>query len=322
MMRMNQLFLATALFAAVPAVAQTPGFHVANKFAIGGTGNWDYLTLDAANHRVFIARTDRVMVIDINTGKVLGEVSGFKGAHGVALSPTNNRGFATSGEDSSVVMFDLTTYKVLGRIHAADDADAILYDAGTKRVFSLNGDANSATVIDAIAGKGIGTIALGGKPESGISVGNGKIFVNISDQNEVVEIDAATLKITRRWSIAPCGTSTGMAIDLAHSRLFSVCRSKHLGVSNITTGKLVTTVPIGGGVDGAAFDPATQLVFASNGDGTLTVIHEDTPDKYTVLETVLTGVRAKTMALDPATHRIYLGATPAAFVLMVMEKKQ
>jgi YVTN family beta-propeller protein len=303
------------------APAQAPGYHIVNSFALGGEGSWDYLAFDAAGHRVFIARQNRVMVVDPVSGKLLGEIPGLVSAHGIAFANAEGRGFATSGRDSSVVMFDLKTLQVLGRIPAAVDADAILYDPATKHIFTMNGDAGSSSVIDPATGKNIGTIALGGKPEFGVSAGNGKLYANISDKGEVVEIDAAAMKVTRRWPVAPCGSSTGLAIDLPHNRLFSVCRSKHLAVSDIAAGKLVTTLPIGSGVDAAAFDPATQLIFASNGDGTLTVVHEDTPDKYTVAETVPTGSRAKTMALDLATHKVYLGASLSTFTLLVLDRK-
>ena len=303
------------------APAQAPGYHIVDSFSLGGEGSWDYLAFDTAGHRVFIARQNRVMVVDPVSGKLLGEIPGLVSAHGIAFANAEGRGFATSGRDSSVVMFDLKTLQVLGRITAAVDADAILYDPATKHIFTMNGDAGSSSVIDPATGKNIGSIPLGGKPEFGVSAGNGKLYANITDKGEVVEIDAAAMKVTRRWPVAPCGSSTGLAIDLPHDRLFSVCRSRHLAVSDIAAGKLVTTLPIGSGVDAAAFDPATQLIFASNGDGTLTVMHEDTPDKYTVVETVPTGPRAKTMALDPATHRVFLGAQPGTFTMLVLEKK-
>jgi YVTN family beta-propeller protein len=320
--RLLLLPLALALLTIASTSAQAPGYHVVNTYALGGEGSWDYLSLDPQGHRLFIARQTRVTVVDPATGKVLGEIPGIKGAHGVALSEADNRGFATSGNDATVVMFDLKTLQVLGRIPAADDADAILFDPASKRIFTLNGDAHSSSVIDPATGKNIGTIKLGGKPEFGVSAGNGKIYANITDTAEVVEIDATAMSVTRRWPVAPCGNSTGLAIDVTHNRLFSVCRSKHLAVSDIQAGKLVTTVPIGGAVDAAGFDPATQLVFASNGDGTLTVVHEETPDTYSVVETVPTGPSAKTMALDPATHRVYLGTRAAgSFQVLVLDRK-
>jgi YVTN family beta-propeller protein len=314
---MRWLLLASGvvtLISPMSTLAQAPGYHVASTYALGGDGSWDYLALDMQGHRLFIARQNRQMVVDPATGQLLGEVPGIKGAHGVAFAYASGRGFATSGNDSSVVMFDLKTLQVLARIPAAVDADAILFDPASKHVFTMNGDANSSSVIDPVSGTNIGTIPLGGKPEFGVSAGNGKLYANITDKGEVVEIDAAAMQVTRRWSVAPCASSTGLSIDVAHHRLFSVCRNSYLAVSDIMAGKLVTTVRIGSGVDASAFDPASQLVFASNGDGTMTVVHEDTPDRYTVVETVPTGPGAKTMALDLATHRAYLGA--AAFGAM------
>jgi YVTN family beta-propeller protein len=307
MRRVTLLIASIACLPVAAAQAQAPGYHPVSTFALGGDGSWDYLSFDTQGHRLFIARQNRVMAVDPVAGTLLGEVPEIMGAHGVAFAYAAGRGFATSGNDSSVVMFDLKTLRVLGRIPAAIDADAILFDPASKHVFTMNGDANSSSVIDPVTGTKIGTIPLGGKPEFGVSAGDGKVYANITDKGEVVEIDAAAMKVIRRWPVAPCASSTGLSIDVAHHRLFSVCRNSYLAVSDIVAGRLVTTVRIGSGVDASAFDPATQLVFASNGDGTMSVVHEDTPDKYTVVETVPTGAGAKTMALDPATHRVYLG---------------
>ncbi|HEY2375851.1 MAG TPA: hypothetical protein VGH98_07730 [Gemmatimonadaceae bacterium] len=202
--------------------------------------------------------------------------------------------------------FDLKTLKVLGRTTAADDADAIAYDPISKRVYTFNGDANSSSVIDPASGQRVGTITLGGKPEYGVSAGDGKVYANIEDKAEVVEIDAATQKVARRWSLAPCQSPTGLAIDRAHHLLFSGCRSKHLAISDMDKGKLITTLPIGAGVDATAFDLGTENAFASNGDGTLTVVHEDSPDRFRVVQTVTTMPGARTMALDPRSHRLFL----------------
>jgi YVTN family beta-propeller protein len=316
------LALALVILTAAALSAQAPGYHVVDTFALGGSGSWDYLAFDGTGRRVFIARSNRMMVMDAVTGKLLGEIPGLKGAHGVAFSYADNRGFATEGSGATVAMFDLNTLAVQGRIPAAADADAVLYDPASKRIFTLNGDANSSTVIDPATGKALGTIALGGKPEFGVSAGNGKIYANITNTGEVVEIDAAAMKVLRRWPVAPCGSSTGMSIDVMHNRLFSTCRSKHLAVSDIAAGKLVTTVPVGSGTDASAFDPGTQLIFSSNGDGTLTVVHEDSPDKYTVVETVQTGPGAKTMTIDPVTHKLYIAASgPDTFKVLVFDRK-
>ena len=322
MMSNRFLSLAVAVLLVATLAAQAPGYHVVNTYPLGGSGSWDYLAFDGTGQRVFIARSNRMMVVDAATGKLLGEIPGLKGAHGVAFSQADNRGFATEGSGATVAMFDLKTLAVQGRIPAAEDADAILFDPASKRIFTLNGDANSSTVIDPASGKALATIPLGGKPEFGVSAGNGKIYANITNTAEVVEIDAAAMKVLRRWSVAPCGSSTGMSIDVAHNRLFSTCRSKHLAVSDITAGKLVTTVPIGPGTDASAFDPGTQLVFSSNGDGTLSVVHEDSPDKYTVVETVQTGPGAKTMTIDPATHKLYFAVSgPDTFKVLVFDRK-
>jgi DNA-binding beta-propeller fold protein YncE len=305
--------LVAALFlVASPILAQHPHptssateYHIVKRILLGGAGSWDYLSLDTATNRLFIARTDRMTVVDATTGKMLGEIPGLDHGHGVAFAYSTGHGFVTSGEDSTVTMIDLATLKVLGKTTAALDDDAVLYDPATKRVFTLNGDAGSATAIDATSGKRIGTFSLGGKPEFGVTAENGKLYANIADKAEVVEIDARQLKVTRRWSIAPCTEPSGLAIDRAHARIFSGCRSKVMAISDVKAGKLIATVPIGAGVDANAFDPGTQDAFSSNGDGTLTVVHEDTPDRFHVAQTVTTMSGARTMALNPRTHRIY-----------------
>ncbi len=311
-MRTPRLLVAGAAIACLTAAAVGPGYHLIEWFALGGSGSWDYLAFDTAGHRVFIARQDRIMVVNPANGHSLGEVSGINGAHGVAFADAAGHGFATSGHDSSVVMFDLKSLKVVGRTHAAEDADGILFDPASNRVFTMNGDAHSSSVLDPVTGRNIGTVALGGKPEFGVTAGDGKLYVNISDQGEVAEVDATRMIVTRRWSVAPCASSTGLSIDVEHHRLFSVCRNKYLAISDYDAGKLVATEPIGGGVDASVFDPATQLIFASNGDGSMTIVHEDSPDAYSVVETVPTGDGAKTMTLDPGTHRVYLGTAQFA----------
>src|SRR5437667_11067501 len=246
------------------------------------------------------------MVVDERDGKLLGEISGIHGAHGIALVDAAHHGFATSGNDSSVVMFDPATFQVLSRIPRAEDAEAIAYDPVSNRVFTFNGDAHSSTVIDPGPGRLVTNIPLGGKPESGAFAGDGKVYVNIVDNGEVVEIDARALTVTRRWSTAPCQQPVAMAIDTKHHRLFSGCRSGVLAVSDYEAGRVVATAPIGQGVDGAAFDPATGDVFAANADGTLTVIHEDSPDQFHVVENLQTALGGRNMGLDPRTHRDYV----------------
>lgn len=305
--RRRGLVILLLLASAPTLLAQSsPVYHITHTYTLGGDGGWDYIIPDPPNHRLFIGRQNRVMVVDENDGKLLGEITGINGAHGVALVDHTGHGFATSGNDASVVMFDLKTFKVLGRIPAAEDADAIIYDPASDRVFTFNGDAHSSTVIDPGAGKLITNIQLGGKPEYGASAGNGKIYANIVDNGEVVEIDTKKLSVTRRWSTAPAKQPVAMAIDLKHHRLFSGCRSGVMAISDYDSGKVVATAPIGAGVDGAGFDPETGNAFASNYEGTLTVIHQDSPDKYHVVENVQTAPGGRNMGLDPLTHRIFV----------------
>ncbi len=294
------------MFGAVGSLSAQAHYQITHTFVLGGDGRWDYVIPDPPHHRVFIARQNRVMVVDAQDGKLLGEIADIHGAHGVALAETSHHGFATSGNDSSVVMFDPTTFKILGHIPAAEDADAIVYDPGSNRVFTFNGDAHSSTVVDPGPGRLVTNIPLGGKPESGVAAGNGKLYVNIVDNGEVVEIDGKSLAVTRRWPTTPCAQPVAMAIDTTHHRLFSGCRSGVMAVSDYQAGKVVATAPIGAGVDGTAFDPAAGDVFTSNVDGTLTVIHEDGPDQYHVVQNVQTAPGGRNMGLDPTTHRVYV----------------
>src|SRR5690348_13184921 len=286
------------LLATLASLAAQSAYRVTHRFALGGDGSWDYVVPDPPHHRVFIARQNRVMVVDEDSGKLLGEVTGIQGAHGTAVAQASGHGFATSGNDQSVAMFDLKTFKVLGRIPAAEDADAIFYDSPSSRVFTLNGDAHSSTVIDPRAGTLITNIPLGGKPENGVSAGDGKLYANLTDTSEVVEIDTKAATVSRRWSTAPCKQPVPMAIDTAHHRLFSGCRSGVMAVSDYQAGKVVATVPIGTGVDGAGFDPVSGDAFASNADGTLTVIHQDSGsqgDQYHVIQTIETPQGSRNM---------------------------
>jgi hypothetical protein len=336
---MRHIVLALILAAATPLLAQSSSsYRITHTYTLGGDGGWDYIVPDPANHRLFIGRQNRVMVVDEDNGTLLGEVTGIQGAHGTAIVESTGHGFATSGNDQSVVMFDLKTLQGLARIPAAEDADAIIYDGASNRVFTFNGDAHSSTVIDPRAGTVIATIPLGGKPEYGASTGDGKVCANLTDTNEVVEIDAKAATVLRRWSTAPCERPVAMAIDTAHHRLFSGCRSGVMAVSDYQAGKVVATAPIGAGVDGAGFDPASGDAFASAADGTLTVVHQDDPDRYHVAETLQTAPGSRNMGLDPVNHRIFVvsaqfgplpeGAPanrrgpvlPGTFTLMVIER--
>jgi DNA-binding beta-propeller fold protein YncE len=337
---MRTIALVLTLAAAAPLLAQSSSaYRITHTYPLGGDGGWDYIVPDPPNHRLFIGRQNRLMVVDENNGTLLGEVTGIQGAHGTALADATGHGFATSGNDQSVVMFDLKTFKVLGRIPAAEDADAIIYDSASNRVFTFNGDAHSSTVIDPKAGTPVTNIPLGGKPEYGASAGDGKVYANLTDTSEVVEIDARTATVTRRWPTAPCKQPVAMAVDTARHRLFSGCRSGVMAVSDYQAGKVVATAPIGAGVDGAGFDAASGDAFAANADGTLTVIHQDDADHYRVTGNVQTAPAARNMGLDPVNHRVFIvsakfgpppaGATgnrargavlPGSFSLMVIER--
>ena len=332
---MRNILLVPLLIAIAPLLAQSATYRVTHTYTLGGDGGWDYIVPDPPSHRLFIARQNRVMVVDEDTGALLGEVTGIQGAHGTAVVASTGHGFATSGADQSVLMFDLKTFKVLGRIPAAEDADAIIYDGISNRVFTFNGDAHSSTVIDPREGTLVTNIPLGGKPEYGVSAGDGKVYANLTDTSEVVEIDAKTATVSRRWPTAPCRQPVAMAIDAGHHRLFSGCRSGVLAVSDYQAGKVVATAPIGAGVDGTVFDAASGEVLASNADGTLTVIHQDAPDQYHVVENLATPQFARNMGLDPTNHRVFIvsakfgpapaggrgrgSVLPGSFTLMVIE---
>lgn len=282
------------------------GYHQLKKYKLGGEGGWDYLLAESAAHRVFISRGTHVMVVDMETGAVAGDIADTQGVHGIALAPDLNRGFTSNGKSGNVTIFDLKTLKTIGQVKAGENPDAILYDPATKRVFAFNGRSHDATAIDAATGEAAGTIPLGGKPEFGVADGKGRVYVNIEDKNEIVEIDSQKLTVLNHWPLAPGEEPSGLAMDVKNRRLFSTCGNQKLAVVNADTGKVVTTLAIGKGVDAGAFDPETGFVFTSNGEGTLTVVHQDSPDAYSVVENVTTQRGARTMALDPKTHNVYL----------------
>jgi len=246
------------------------------------------------------------MVVDPDSGKTLDEIPETPGIHGVALAPDLGRGFTSNGRESMVTIFDLKTLKPIQKVKTGDTPDAIAYDPKSRRVFTFNARGHSASAIDAATGTLVGEVPLGGKPEFAVSDGKGHIYANIEDKNEMAVIDPDKLTVTARWPLAPCEEPSGLAFDQEHHRLFAGCSNKMMTIVNADTGHVVTTIPIGQGVDANAFDPGTQLAFSSNGEGTLTVVHEDAPDKYLVLGNVETARGARTMALDPKTHTIYL----------------
>jgi len=287
--------------------ANPSGYHLLKKIVIGGTGGWDYLSLDVQSRLLYVSHGTAFEVVNVDTGEKLDPITNLKGVHGAALAADRGRGYISNGGGNSVTVFDLKTRKVIEEVSVApaQNPDAILYDAFSGRVFTFNGRTANGTAIDAATDKVVGTVDLGGKPEFAQTDGKGMIFVNNEDKSEVVAFDAKTLEVKKRWSIAPGEGPSGLAIDLKNKRLFSVC-DKIMAVSDYENGKLVTTIPIGNGPDAVRYDPATGLVFSSNGDGTLTVVKQESADKYTVLDTVKTAPRARTMELDPKTHNVFL----------------
>jgi len=299
------------LFLTTTGVGQTSreGYRIVDKIKIGGEGGWDYLIADAAAHRLYVSHGTRVHVIDTESKSVVGEIPNTNGVHGIALVPELGHGYTSNGRDSSVTLFDLKTLKTLATIKLdARNPDAILYDSFSRRVFTFNGGSANTTAIDAESNSIVGTLVLDGKPEFAVADGRGKVFVNLEDKSSIVAFESKTLKIVARWSLAPGEEPSGLAIDREHNRLFSVCGNKMMIVLDATSGKVVASLPIGGGVDAAAYDPTTHLAFASNGEGTLTVVREETPDKFSVAENVATQRGSRTMALDDQTHQVYLSA--------------
>jgi DNA-binding beta-propeller fold protein YncE len=281
-------------------------YHVARKIPIGGEGSWDYLTYDAVRHRLFLSHATQVEVVDEASGMVIGRIPETLGVHGIALAQDLGRGFVSDGRDSAVTIFDLRTLEVTGRVHVPGrNPDAILYDSTSRRVLTLNGGSADATVLDAATGRVVGALALGGKPEFAVADGHGGVFVNIEDRSEIVRLDAATLVVRARWRLAGCEDPTGLALDRGHQRLFSTCGNGRMAVVDAGTGHLIALLPIGRGVDGCAFDSTTRQAFASNGEGTITVVQEESPDSFRVLGNVATQRGARTITLDPLTHRLY-----------------
>ena len=336
------LFCGLAVSAvAVPGfVGPASSYHLVKKTVLGGDGGWDYLSCDSAARRIYISRSTHVMVIDADSYAVVGDIPNTPGVHGIAVVPDLNKGFTSNGRDNSVTIFDLKTLKEGDRVAVGKNPDAIMYEPASKRIFTFNGAGQDTTALDASTGKVAGTIALGGKPEFAVADDKGHVYVNIEDKSEIVQLDPIKLAVNARWSLAPGEEPSGLAIDRKTHRLFSVCSNKLMVVLNAENGHVVTTLPIGSGTDAAAFDPETGYAFSSNGEGTVTVVHEDSPDKYSVVENVVTQRGARTMTLDPKTHRLFsvtaeFGPTPAptaerprprppmvpgTFTLLVLEK--
>ncbi len=286
-----------------------PAPAVAERFAPGGDNGWDYLSYEAASNRLFISRADHVQVMDGASGKAVGEIPGTDGVHGVALVPQLNKGFTSNGKASSVTVFALDSLKVLRQIKLkGSKPDAIIYDPASRHVLAFNGKSNSLDIIDPVAETLLASVAMPGRPEFAAADGQGRVYVNLEDKGQVTAIDSLANKVLTTWSLGACEEPSGLALDAAHQRLFSVCQNHKMVVLDTTSGKPVAEVPIGAGPDAVAFDPATGLVYASNEDGTLTVVKEDAPDRFRVIANVPTQKSARTLALDTAGRRVFLAA--------------
>jgi DNA-binding beta-propeller fold protein YncE len=295
------------------------GYRVIKKISIPGEGSWDYLTVDEAARRLYVSHGTQVEVIDLDSGAIVGKIANTLGVHGIAVAPELGRGFISDGKASTVTIFDLKTLSTISEVPTGNKPDAIIYDPATSRVFAFNGGSNSATVIEAKDGKVAGTVDLGGGPEFAVADGAGYVYDNLEDESLVLKINSRTLKVEQRWPTAPCSSPSSMAMDRSNRRLFLGCRSKVMAVMNADNGQVVTTLPIGDHVDATAFDAENRLIFNSNGEGTITVIRQDSPDKYAVVESVKTLPRAKTMALDPKTHQLFLStAESGQFEVLVV----
>jgi DNA-binding beta-propeller fold protein YncE len=311
------MFAVCAVFAS-PAAAQGSGYKLVKKVVLGGDGGWDYLTADPVSHHVFISRGTHIMVVNPD-GTVAGDIPNLKGTHGAVIVPEVGKGFSSDGGSNSVTVFDMKTFMTVASIMEPDamGPDGYLYDPATKRVFTFNGRSNNATAVDTKTLMAVpGSAPLGGKPEAATADGAGHIFSNVEDKNQVVEFDSKTLAVLNTWPLDPCTQPSGMAIDPKNNRIFIGCHNNLMAVMDTTNGKVIATLPIGTGIDADGFDPATGFAFASCGDGTITVVHEDSPTKFTVVDTIHTQMGARTMAYDISNHQIYtvtaeMGPAPA-----------
>ena len=307
--------LLLSLFSSIAALAAPPeNYHLLKKIPLGAAADggeyFDYITIDSAARRVYVSHGTEVKVVDADSGAIVGTIDGLKRCHGVALVDEIGKGFITDGDNGMVVIFDMKTLKMLGSIKAAPDADAIIYDPASKRIFSFNGNSHNSTVIDPQSGTVVGTIDLGGGPENAVADGKGTIDNNNEETNEVVVIDSHARAIMARWPVAPAGGPTAIAMDRVHQRIFSAGRNpQQLVIMDSNNGKVIQSFPISSGVDAVIYEPETALVFCSTREGIIHIFHEDTPDKFSVVQTVKTELGAKTMALDSKTHNLYLSTS-------------
>jgi len=302
--------LGSLVFGAAVYAAAT-GYHIIGTIEIGGEGGWDYLTVDSAARRLYVSHATHVAVVDLDSNKVVGDIPDTPGVHGIAIAPELNKGFISNGRGNSVTVFDLKTLKAAGTVATGENPDSIRYDSSSGRVFAFNGRSKSATAIDAKAGTVAATIPLPGKPEFSVADGKGRVYVNIEDTNEIVEIDAAKGAVTKKFALTGCDGPSGLAIDVKSRRLMSVCSNRVMAISDPDAGKVVATAAIGAGSDGAAFDAGTGYAFSSNGDGTLTVVQQSA-GKWEVLENIATERGARTIAVDEKTHKVYLPTAKVA----------
>jgi DNA-binding beta-propeller fold protein YncE len=293
------IFACTAIVLAAPT-----GYHITGEIQIGGEGGWDYLTADAAARRLYVSHATHVVVVDLDSNKVVGDIPDTPGVHGIAIADDLGKGFVSNGRGNNVTIFDLKTLKTTGTVATGENPDSIRYDAVSKRVFTFNGRSNNSTAIDAKTGAVAATIPLPGKPEFSVADGKGHVYANIEDTNEIVEIDAAKATVTKKYSLSPCDGPSGLAIDTKDRRLFSVCSNRVMAISDPDAGKVVATPAIGASSDGVAFDPGTGYAMSSNGDGTLTIVGQ-TGGKWDVLDNIATERGARTIAVDEKTHKVY-----------------
>jgi len=331
--------LTVGLFALIVHARPKPvgpsGYQVIKTIPGLGDGFWDYVAVDSSGRRIYVSHATKVLVLDADSFSVVGEIPDTQGVHGIAIASDLGRGFTSNGRANTSTIFDLRTLKILGTVNTGKNPDAILYEGVTKRVFTFNGASKDATVFAAADGTVVDTLPLAGKPEFAVADGKGEIFVNIEDTSELVEIDAQAVKVLQRWPLKPCESPSGLSMDQTNRRLFSGCENKMMAVVDADSGKVIATLAIGQGVDATAYDPGTGFALSSNGEGTLTVIKQDGPDKYSVLENVPTRRSARTMGLDLKTHNIVFPAAeflppkegerrgamkPDSFVLLVVAR--
>ena len=318
---------------AIPPAPDASGYHIVKKIVTGGTEGWDYITMDSDARLAYIGREDHVDVVNVDSGTVVGKVTGLEGTSGLLPIPEFGRGYAMNGDAGSVVIVDLKTLAKIGTVKAGKDPDSFTYEPVTKRVFVMNSSSANATVVNAKDGTPAGTVALGGQPEAAVSDGKGEVYVNITDKDEIVEVDGQTMKVTHRWPLVQGTGPSGLAMDRKNRRLFSACDNQRMVIMDADSGKVIAALRTGAGTDGAGFDPETMNAFApAGGAGTLTVIHEDSPSSFKVLEEIDTQSGARTMAVDMKTHNVLTvtarhghGAThnmvlPDTFVVLVVGK--